>query len=108
MAMLLTWFPFLYFEMTFRFNHVPQYLLNISRPFAAHWYVCTDRKHHITVTGFGKACEVYTSDFAHFHKIHTQCYTGLGMIKESFFDKPGEFHIYWVFIGISNVVKLYV
>ena len=50
MGMLLTWFPFLYFEMTFRFNHVPQYLLNISRPFAAHWcvvcmcvcvYVCT-------------------------------------------------------------------
>ena len=39
-AMLLTWFPFLYFEMTFRFNYVPQYLLNISRPFAAHWYVC--------------------------------------------------------------------
>ena len=38
-GMLLTWFPFLYFEMTFRFNHVPQYLLNISRPFAAHWYV---------------------------------------------------------------------
>ena len=38
-AMLLTWFPFLYFEMTFRFNYVPQYLLNISRPFAAHWYV---------------------------------------------------------------------
>ena len=39
--MLLTWFPFLYFEMTFRFNHVPQYLLNISRPFPAQWYVCT-------------------------------------------------------------------
>ena len=35
-AMLL---PFLYYEMMFRFNQVPQYLLNISRPFAAHWYV---------------------------------------------------------------------
>jgi len=35
-AMLL---PFLYYEMIFRFNQVPQYLLNISRPFASHWYV---------------------------------------------------------------------
>ena len=87
--MLLTWFPFLYFEITFQFNHVPQYLLNISRPFAAHWYVhiklfLPDRKHHNTVTGFEKIYEVHTPDFAHFHKIHTECYTGLGMIKESF------------------------
>ena len=45
-----------------------------------------DRKHHNTVTGFGKVYEVYTPDFAHFHKIHTGCYTGLGTIKGLFLN----------------------
>ena len=51
------------------------------------WAPCSYATVYIYVTGFGKTCIVYTSDFAYLkiHKNHREWYTDMklsGMIKE--------------------------